>query len=227
MRRVAVVVVSLALLIAGVPPIAPSVQLAGRESTLTRIAVISDSYTTGTDLGGLGVNGWPSLAWRILAEEGRPVAADVAAEGRAGYGVRGDHNSTFGDLTARAVRPDDAVVVFFGSRNDQPVDAIEVAGLARNAFELARRRAPTARFLVIGPPWPTADVPVRIMQIRDALAIVAQASGARFIDPLVERWFVGRPELIGVDGVHPTDIGHRYLAERIAGLIAAELPAAR
>jgi len=226
-RRVAVVVVSLALLIAGVPPIAPSVQLAGRESTLTRIAVISDSYTTGTDLGGLGVNGWPSLAWRILAEEGRPVAADVAAEGRAGYGVRGDHNSTFGDLTARAVRPDDAVVVFFGSRNDQPVDAIEVAGLARNAFELARRRAPTARFLVIGPPWPTADVPVRIMQIRDALAIVAQASGARFIDPLVERWFVGRPELIGVDGVHPTDIGHRYLAERIAGLIAAELPAAR
>ncbi len=227
MRRVAVVVVSLALLIAGVPPIAPSVQLAGRESTLSRIAVISDSYTTGTDLGGLGVNGWPSLAWRILAEEGRPVAADVAAEGRAGYGVRGDHNSTFGDLTARAVRPDDAVVVFFGSRNDQPVDAIEVAGLARNAFELARRRAPTARFLVIGPPWPTADVPVRIMQIRDALAIVAQASGARFIDPLVERWFVGRPELIGVDGVHPTDIGHRYLAERIAGLIAAELPAAR
>lgn len=227
MRRVAVVVVSLALLIAGVPPIAPSVQLAGRESTLTRIAVISDSYTTGTDLGGLGVNGWPSLAWRILAEEGRPVAADVAAEGRAGYGVRGDHNSTFGDLTARAVRPDDALVVFFGSRNDQPVDAIEVAGLARNAFELARRRAPTARFLVIGPPWPTADVPVRIMQIRDALAIVAQASGARFIDPLVERWFVGRPELIGVDGVHPTDIGHRYLAERIAGLIAAELPAAR
>jgi len=226
-RRVAVVVVSLALLIAGVPPIAPSVQLAGRESTLTRIAVISDSYTTGTDLGGLGVNGWPSLAWRILAEEGRPVAADVAAEGRAGYGVRGDHNSTFGDLTARAVRPDDALVVFFGSRNDQPVDAIEVAGLARNAFELARRRAPTARFLVIGPPWPTADVPVRIMQIRDALAIVAQASGARFIDPLVERWFVGRPELIGVDGVHPTDIGHRYLAERIAGLIAAELPAAR
>ncbi|MBI5737798.1 MAG: SGNH/GDSL hydrolase family protein [Mycolicibacterium neoaurum] len=227
MRRVAVVVVSLALLIAGVPPIAPSVQLAGRESTLSRIAVISDSYTTGTDLGGLGVNGWPSLAWRILAEEGRPVAADVAAEGRAGYGVRGDHNSTFGDLTARAVRPDDAVVVFFGSRNDQPVDAIEVAGLARNAFELARRRAPTARFLVIGPPWPTADVPVRIMQIRDALAIVAQASGARFVDPLVERWFVGRPELIGVDGVHPTDSGHRYIAERIAGLIAAELPAAR
>lgn len=227
MRRVAVSVVSLALLIAAVAPVAPSVRLAGRESALSRVAVISDSYTTGTDLGGLGVHGWPSLAWRILADQGRPVTADVAAEGRAGYGVRGDHNSTFGDLTARAVRPDDALVVFFGSRNDQPVDAVDVAGLARGAFELARRRAPTARLLVIGPPWPTDDVPPRIMQIRDALATVSWAFGARFVDPLVERWFVGRPELIGVDGVHPTDAGHRYLAERIAHLIADELPPTR
>jgi len=226
-RRVAGLMVSLALLIAAVPTAATSVQLAGRESALNRVAVVSDSYTTGTDLGGLGANGWPALAWRMLADQGRPVTADVAAEGRAGYGVRGDHNSTFGDLTARAVRPDDALVVFFGSRNDQPVDALEVAGLARNAFELARRRAPTARLLVIGPPWPTADVPVRITQIRDALALVAMASGARFVDPLVERWFVGRPELIAIDGVHPTDIGHRYLAERISGLIAAELPPVR
>jgi len=226
-RRVAGLMVSLALLLTTVPHGVPSVQLTGRESALSRVAVISDSYTTGTDLGGLGANGWPALAWRMLADQGRPVTADVAAEGRAGYGVRGDHNSTFGDLTARAVRPDDALVVFFGSRNDQPVDALEVAGLARNAFELARRRAPTARFLVIGPPWPTADVPVRITQIRDALAVVAMATGARFVDPLAERWFVGRPELIGIDGVHPTDIGHRYLAERIAGLIAAELPPVR
>lgn len=227
MHRVAGLVVSLALLITAVPPVAPSVQLAGRESPLSRVAVISDSYTTGTDLGGLGANGWPALAWRMLSDQGRPVAADVGAEGRAGYGVRGDHNSTFGDLTARVVRPDDALVVFFGSRNDQPVDALDVAGLARNAFELTRRRAPTARLLVIGPPWPTADVPVRITQIRDALATVARASGAIFVDPLVERWFVGRPDLIAVDGIHPTDTGHRYLAERIAGLIAAELPPVR
>lgn len=227
MRRVAVLMVSLTLLITTIPTAPPSVQPAGRESSLSRVAVISDSYTTGTDLGGLGLNGWPALAWRILSDQGRPVTADVAAEGRAGYGVRGDHNSTFGDLTARAVRPDDALVVFFGSRNDQPVDPVDVAGLARNAFELAQRQAPTARMLVIGPPWPTADVPLRVVQIRDALARVARASGARFVDPLVERWFVGRPDLIAVDGVHPTDAGHRYLGERIAALIAAELPPVR
>ncbi|GAA2565331.1 Rv0518 family GDSL lipase [Mycolicibacterium diernhoferi] len=227
MRRLTMLVASVALLVAAAPPAPVAVQLVGRESTLSRVAVISDSYTTGTDLGGHGTSGWPALAWQLLAAEGKPVAADVAAEGRAGYGVRGDHNSTFGDLTARAVRPDDALVVFFGSRNDQPVEAVEVAGLARSAYELARRKAPTARFLVIGPPWPTADVPVRILQIRDALATVARASGATFVDPLAERWFVDRPDLIAVDGVHPNDAGHAYLAQRIAPLIAAALPPAR
>ncbi len=227
MRRLTMLVASVALLVASAQPASVAVQLVGRESTLSRVAVISDSYTTGTDLGGHGTSGWPALAWQLLAAQGKPVAADVAAEGRAGYGVRGDHNSTFGDLTARAVRPDDALVVFFGSRNDQPVEAVEVAGLARSAYELARRKAPTARFLVIGPPWPTADVPVRILQIRDALATVARASGATFVDPLAERWFVDRPDLIAVDGVHPNDAGHAYLAQRIAPLIAAALPPAR
>ena len=55
----------------------------------------------------------------MLARQGWSIAPDVAAEGGAGYGVRGNHGSVFGDLTARAVQPDDTLVVFFGSRNDQ------------------------------------------------------------------------------------------------------------
>ena len=43
-------------------------------------------------------------------------------------------------------------------------------------------------------------------------------------DPLAEGWFVGRPELIGPDGVHPSDAGHAYLAEKIVPLIAGQLP---
>ena len=48
--------------------------------------------------------------------------------------------------------------------------------------------------------------------------------GATWIDPIAERWFVGRPDLIGADGVHPTDAGHAYMADKIAPLIAAQLP---
>jgi lysophospholipase L1-like esterase len=45
-----------------------------------------------------------------------------------------------------------------------------------------------------------------------------------FIDPIAERWFVGRPDLIAQDGVHPTDAGHAYMADKIAPLIASQLP---
>jgi phospholipase/lecithinase/hemolysin len=171
----------------------------------------------------VGPNGWPTLAWQLLAGRGLPIAADVAAEGGAGYGTPGNHGNMFGALTPRAVRPDDALVVFFGSRNDQPVDPQDLAAKSSAAFALARRTAPMAKMLVIGPPWPTPDVPPVVLQIRDVLKAEARAAGATFFDPLTAGWFFDTPGLIGSDGVHPTDAGHMYLADRIAPLIAAQL----
>ena len=190
---------------------------------LKHVAVIGDSYTTGTDEGGQGARAWTARAWQTLAQRGVRVGADVAAEGKAGYAVPGDRGSIFEDLTARAVKPDDALVVFFGSRNDQGVDPGLLADKARDTFVMARRFAPTARFLVIGPPWPTADVPGSVLQIRDVLNARARAAGAAFVDPIGDRWFVDRPDLIGVDGVHPNDAGHEYLANMIAPLIRMQL----
>ena len=193
------------------------------DSQLTHVAVIGDSYTNGTDLGGRGPKSWTARAWRALAQHGVPIAADVAAEGGAGYGVPGDHGSVFGDLTARAVKPDDALVVFFGSRNDQGVDLGLLADRAFADFDVARHIAPSARLLVIGPPWPTADVPDSVLQIRDVLNAAARGVGAAFVDPIGDRWFVDRPDLIGPDGVHPNDAGHAYLADKIVPLIRTQL----
>ncbi|MDR3660740.1 MAG: SGNH/GDSL hydrolase family protein [Mycobacterium sp.] len=215
----------LAVAAVGAPIPAHAYRNVTRGAPLERVAVVSDSYTNGTDLGGQGPHGWPTQAWRSLAAEGVPVAADVAAEGRAGYVVRGDHGSIFGDLTARAVRPDDVLVVFFGSRNDEGVDPLQLSGAAHDAFMQARAKAPAAKLLVIGPPWPTPDVPPAVLQIRDVLSMQAGFAGAVFIDPIAERWFMDRPDLIGRDGVHPTDAGHAYLAALIAPLIRAQLPA--
>lgn len=194
-----------------------------RGSATTPIAVIGDSYTDGSAEGGNGPRSWPQLAWQLLADQGVAVAADVAAEGGAGYGQRGNAGSTFGDLTARAVRPDDALVVFFGSRNDQPVDPMAFPVLAASTLLQARFIAPMAKILVIGPPWPTADPPPAVLRIRDALRDQAGLVGAVFVDPIAEGWFVGRPDLIGLDGVHPTDAGHVYMAEKIAPLILREV----
>ena len=189
---------------------------------LNHIAVVGDSYTTGGDLGGLGTKGWTAQTWRLLGQEGVGISADVAAEGGAGYGTRGNHGSVFEDLTADAVKPDDVLVVFFGSRNDQAVDPTQLSILAWGTYQLARRTAPKARLLVIGPPWPTADPPENLLRIRDALKYQADVAGATFVDPIAEGWFVGRPDLIGKDGIHPTDGGHKYMADQIAPLIRAQ-----
>lgn len=199
-------------------------ELAGREVPQFRIAVVGDSYTTGGDLGGRDTQGWTARAWQLLARRGVEVNADVSAEGGAGYGVPGNRGNVYEALASRAIRPDDTLVVYFGSRNDQPANPMMLPGAMLSALGVASRTAPTARILVIGPPWPTSDVPPAVLQVRDALYGAARLVGATWVDPIAEGWFVGRPDLIGRDGVHPTDAGHAYMAERIAPLIAAALP---
>jgi lysophospholipase L1-like esterase len=221
------VLIGLVIGLASQQPAVPVSGLGYRPLTLdyriNHVAVIGDSYTAGTDEGGLGSQSWTARALRRLAARGVRIVADVAAEGRSGYGVPGDHGSEFQDLTATAVKPDDALVVFFGSRNDQGVEPALLTQRARETFDLARQRAPTARFLVIGPPWPTADVPGTVLQIRDVLNVAARAAGAAFVDPIGDGWFVDRSDLISVDGVHPNDLGHAYLADKITPLIRMQL----
>lgn len=187
------------------------------------VAVVSDSYTTGTDQGGNGAKNWAPRAWQNLAAEGVAVTADVEAEGGAGYGIRGNHGSVFEDLTSKAVKPDDKLVVFFGSRNDEPFDPAMLPVMVYGTLQLARHIAPSAKMLVIGPAWPTAAPPPAITHIRDVLSYQANLAGATFYDPIAAGWFVDRPELIGKDGIHPTDAGHAYMADKIAPLIGAQL----
>lgn len=227
MRRLITAVVSLALLVGlGCErPIQVShKEIVALDFSVNRVAVIGDSYTAGGEQGGVGPKGWTARAWQALAQQRTPITVDVGAEGGAGYGTRGNRGSLYEDLTAATVRPDDALVVFFGSRNDQGVGPTQLSILAYCTFQLARRIAPSATFMVIGPPWPTADPPGPVLRIRDALNYQADVAGAVFVDPIAEGWFVGRPGLIGADGVHPTDAGHAYMAEKIGPLIGAHLP---
>ena len=64
--------------------------------------------------------------------------------------------------------------------------------------------------------------------MRQGVALIlgseAHAVGAEFVDPIADRWFVDRPDLIGADGVHPTDAGHAYMADKIVPLVSALLP---
>lgn len=193
-----------------------------RAELSVRIAVIGDSFTSGTDIGGSGARAWPRQTWDLLAKQGITVDADVRSEGGAGYTHGGDQGATFESLTAKAVHDDDDVIIYFGSINDMPLDPL-FGAFATRTFRLARTLAPSAQLLVISPLWPTDSPPPELTDLRQSLRREAADAGAGFADPVARRWFAGRPDLIGRDGIHPNDAGHVYLAHKIAPLILREL----
>ena len=189
--------------------------------TPQRIAVIGDSYTDGSPQGGSAAKGWARLVTADLRVRGFDVVTVSHAEGGSGYLNPGTKtHSVFEDKVGTTVRRDDRLVVFFGSRNDSGGTPADYARATCDALRAAQLAAPSARLLVIGPPWVNGNPPKYILRDRDILRERASDLGAYFRDPVADRWFADRPDLIGTDGVHPTDAGHQYMADRISPVMA-------
>jgi lysophospholipase L1-like esterase len=214
-RKLAALLAGVALL-AGCAKAAPDNYTAGREY---QVAVIGDSFTTGSAEGGVGPNGWPALVKKTLDDQHLHLNIRVAAEGGAGYAEKG----SFGDQVSAVVGITSDLVVFFGSTNDGVAPPDELRAAVHDDLAKAKAYAPHAKLLVIGPTWPAPDPPVEMLGVRDILRDQALAAGAVFVDPLAEHWIADAPQLMGADGVHPTDDGHKYLAQRIAPIIANTL----
>lgn len=200
---------------------------AGSVEERLRITVIGDSYTQGSSQGGTGSARWPVVADLLLRDAGWSTQLTVAAEGGAGY-VQGGAVSEldFAGLAAGAVTADDDLVVVMGSRNDLAYSADDVRSAADAVLASIRATAPTARLVVVGPPWVDDAPPQELLDIRDTLSEAAGLVGARFVDPLTDAWFAGESAgLIGADGVHPTTVGHRHMADLMLPVLTEELAA--
>jgi lysophospholipase L1-like esterase len=188
------------------------------------VAIIGGSYTAGTKFGGKGRNGWPALIAAQLGQQGVGIIPTVEAEDGSGYVTPGnDQGGVFADQIPTVVRPDDRLVIVFGSRSETDVPAEELQPAVRKTLDAVRAAAPTAKIVVIGPVWTDHDPPHNVLQTRDVIQTEAGLTGAIFVDPIAEGWFLDRPDLIGSDGIHPTDAGHAYMADKIAPLIAQQL----
>lgn len=184
-------------------------------ATEAHLAVIGDSYTGGSDYGGYPPKGWAYLVIGELQASGFPVIGNVSGRGGSGYVRRGSDGTIFGEEASRIITEADELVVFFGSVNDAEVRPDQLASAVNNAFDLAKSKAPRAALLVIGPVWPKGNTPPDILGVRDILAAATRAHAGAFVDPIEEQWLQGRPDLIGADGIHPTDAGHQLLAQLI------------
>ncbi len=125
------------------------------------------------------------------------------------------------------------VVIVAGGLNDP------TGGLAAEAgaiYDQIIENLPAARLIVVGPWWPRGIPTQSILDNRDALKTAALARNLVFIDPLVATdpsqvnagWITGTgnaanpkadgnaDQYISADGTHPTDLGHQFLALKLA-----------
>lgn len=203
----------------GVPP-----PVVSTDADAAAIAVIGDSYTEGTAFGGQGPDGWPALVAAQLRRQGIDIAPFVEAEEGSGYVTPGnDDGNVFGDQISKVVRPNDRVVIVFGSGSDSDVTADQLQPAVRQTLDAIRAQAPQARLVVVGPVSLNPDPPATTLQTRDVIRTEVQSMGADFVDPIEDGWFFDRPDLITPDGIHPNDGGHAYMADKIAPLIVQEM----
>ncbi|RDH77721.1 SGNH/GDSL hydrolase family protein [Mycolicibacterium moriokaense] len=230
--RVAVVLLCLIALVTGcqhTPPdyvsrYTPSPTTTSAIPAAAEVAIIGDTYTAGTAIGGQGPDGWPALVTARLRRQNIDIAPSVEAEDGSGYATPGaGQGDTFSDQIPKVVRKADRLVVIFGSSGDPAVPPDQLQPAVRQTLDAAHAAAPKAKIVVIGPTWTTPDPTPDILQTRDAINAEADATGAVFVDPIAARWFVDRPDLLGPDGNTPTDAGHAYMADAIAPIIAQQL----
>jgi lysophospholipase L1-like esterase len=202
---------------------------AAPDPSVTYVGVIGDSYTSGLQSGGNDPNAWPALVTTLLKKQGVTIKPSVGAANGSGYGKhRGHGSSPFIDQVHQAVGTKDNLVIVFGGELDRtalPGGAEPMTAAVQRTFAKAKKAAPNAKLLVIGPAWVQPDPPPEVLQLRDIVEAQADAIGARFVDPLTENWFTGHPEMIGTNGDRPNEAGHVLMAEKIAPHVAQELQA--
>jgi lysophospholipase L1-like esterase len=177
---------------------------------------LGDSYTTGWNGAGIGSQGWPERVARARAWR----AINLAVAGT-GFMNPGWTNQPLGSRIATAIRLKPDIVVVAAGHNDSRWSTSTTALAADKAIDRLRHALPDALIVVVAPIWPSGHPPARCVALRDDLRREARSVDAVFIDPLAEAWFAGaNRRLIGADGIHPTNAGHRRIAERVLADLA-------
>lgn len=181
-----------------------------------QIDVLGDSYVGGSSEGGNGAENWTKVVGSRFYDQGARVELNVMAQPGSGYLARGSTDLVFREAATLRLRPTADVVVVFGSRNDGRQTKEAMYKAATSLYSDIHDIAPQARLVVVGPIWVNGAVPSFITANNAEMKQAAADEGILYIDALAEGWLADADEgLIGVDGIHPTDEGHAYLASKI------------
>lgn len=186
----------------------------------TRVAVVGDSFTAGTQYGGRGEANWVARTRAAVQMANLSIDVAVSAYGGQGYLAKGEGGHTFGDSARAVVDSETAGVVVFGGSNDINVKG-DLPRAVQALCDEVRKTARGIKILIVTPAWPSSAAGV--VAVADNAAVLKNAARpclAEVMDPVADKWFPDldsrRAEFIGSDGIHPTDAAHAVFADRIA-----------
>jgi lysophospholipase L1-like esterase len=184
-------------------------QAAADAASPKRVAFLGDSYT-----GGSGMDSGQEARWPALVSAELNWIPEYFTAGGSGF-LQPGLGEPFGDRVDAVIAAGPRIVVIAGGLNDAdrfPAEDIGVA--AGEVFQRIRAGLPHARIVAIGPFHPSTSPPPSLLQARDAIrAATGGITGLNWIDPLP--WFAAGEVEIGSDRTHPTDTGHRALADKL------------
>jgi|SRR5579883_2088785 len=131
------------------------------------------------------------------------------------------------------------MVIIAGGINDGSYPPRALQNEAQALYHIIITNLPSTKLVVVGPWWPRGNPPQSILDTRDAIKSAAIGLGVTFIDPIgstnVQQvnagWITGTGNVatpagdgnadnyISSDGTHPTDLGHQYLATKLAAAL--------
>jgi lysophospholipase L1-like esterase len=175
-------------------------------------------------MGGAGDKQWTKLIQAKLLAGNKRTDWDVTTLGGSGYINTGSANKNFTTGIEEPLMGNADIAILFGSRNDASSPLANVLAIAPKTINRYKERNPSAKLIVIGPTWVTGNPPANLLAIRDAIKDATTVAGGTFVDPLTDGWFFGPDaRLIGADGVHPSDEGNQYIADKILPVVSAAL----
>ena len=189
-----------------------------------RVLVFGDSWTYGA------AASEPTLGYAYLLADALNGETVVDGIRGSGYLKPGFDGPSFGDRIA-ALDPtlDPDLVVVQGSINDRLQGAEGYREAVTAAWDQLAALYPDTAIIVLGPAPHQLPVDVGTARIDRDLAALAGARGWWYISPLQDEWITEQNylDVIDVDPGrrHPSDTGHRYLADQVAAALA-ELVAA-
>lgn len=204
---------------------APAPDTSATPGTGPLVAFYGDSYTLGTGASD------PSLRWSTVISEERGWREFNPSVNGLGFV---NHRSSFGedDLPALVIAQHPDIVFVTMGLNDN----FSFAGRSEliretitDDFTRLRDALPEARFIVVEPFWYTEDRPDSVATIIGWVSDAAATIDADWI-PGASRWLDGHyagadDSWMAADGLHPSDVGYRHMAEQMDAALRALDPA--